>query len=281
MKAPDSTLYSQQNALQGIEITSVWRSSHAFPKHRHEDKYTLILVEEGSSYCVGPEQGETVITPEKVALINPGQVHSGVPTPSSCLSYWTISISLEAMEMALCESIHTPGELPEFQKILVVDPVLKHHLGKLATAMVTPAGRMEQDAALCELMEHLVSHHSSRRCDFQECYDSHLVCLAKEFLSEDLSRKMTLEEVADAVGLSRYHFLRVFKREAGVPPHVFRTQRRLDIAQTLLRRGMPLSQVALETGFTDQSHFTKRFKQFTGTTPKQYLCRQARLPMAS
>ena len=94
---------------------------------------------------------------------------------------------------------------------------------------------------------------------------------AKEFLSENLDAKLSLAEVAAAVGLSRYHFLRVFKQETGLPPHAFRTQRRIDSAQRLLKRGLPFSQVALSTGFTDQSHFTNKFRQFIGATPKQYL----------
>ena len=93
---------------------------------------------------------------------------------------------------------------------------------------------------------------------------------AKEILAAELDRKISLSAVADAVGLSRYHFLRVFKRETGLPPHLFRTQRRIDMARRLLRRRMPPAQVALETGFSDQSHFTNKFRQFTGATPRQY-----------
>ena len=82
---------------------------------------------------------------------------------------------------------------------------------------------------------------------------------------------MSLDDLAGSVGLSRYHFLRVFKQATGMPPHAFRTQRRIDLSRKLLRQGMAFSQVALESGFSDQSHFTKRFKQFTGATPRQYV----------
>jgi len=94
---------------------------------------------------------------------------------------------------------------------------------------------------------------------------------AKEFLSENLDTKLSLQEVAAVVGLSRYHFLRVFKKATGLPPHVFRTQQRVDTARRLLKTGMPFSQVALATGFSDQSHFTNKFRQFIGATPSQYL----------
>ena len=95
--------------------------------------------------------------------------------------------------------------------------------------------------------------------------------MAKEFLSANLEARLSLEEVAAAVGLSRYHFLRIFKQETGLPPHLYRVQRRIDAAQQLLKKGVPFSEVALATGFTDQSHFTNKFRQFIGATPSQYL----------
>ena len=100
---------------------------------------------------------------------------------------------------------------------------------------------------------------------------SRIIRQAQDCLSENLDRKMALSEVACAVGMSRYHFLREFKRATGLSPHRFRTQRRLEQAKALIHRGMPFAQVALETGFVDQSHLTKKFKQFYGATPGQYL----------
>jgi AraC-like DNA-binding protein len=44
----------------------------------------------------------------------------------------------------------------------------------------------------------------------------------------------------------------------------------VDLGKRLLAEGMPVSQAALETGFSDQSHFTRVFRQYTGATPGQY-----------
>ena len=93
---------------------------------------------------------------------------------------------------------------------------------------------------------------------------------AADCLSADLDRKITLEDAAEAAGLSKYHLLRSFKSFYGLSPHLFRTQKRIDAARTLIQKGFSLSDVAAETGFTDQSHLTNQFKRYTGATPGQY-----------
>jgi len=62
----------------------------------------------------------------------------------------------------------------------------------------------------------------------------------------------------------------VFKRALGIPPHAFQVQLRLARSQRLLRKGEPLARVAVETGFADQSHFTRSFKRLVGVTPGAY-----------
>ena len=81
---------------------------------------------------------------------------------------------------------------------------------------------------------------------------------------------ISLKELAELVNLSPYHFLRVFKREVGVPPHTYQLHRRITAAKHLLATEMPIGQVAAETGFVDQSHLTHRFRRSVGVTPKQY-----------
>jgi AraC-like DNA-binding protein len=81
---------------------------------------------------------------------------------------------------------------------------------------------------------------------------------------------LTLDELAAAAGLSRFYFLRAFRREVGVTPHAYLTGRRIAAAKALLGGERALSEVALSCGFYDQSHFTRSFKGCTGLTPGQY-----------
>lgn len=276
MKKSRTTSFYRDSELEGVEITRVIGSQHVFPKHVHDDSYTLVLVDEGSSYCVGPEKHDAVVNKQTVALINPAQVHSGIPVGCEQISYWSANILLDVMTTSLEDISEKGGTAPEFRSMTVRDPGLQNHLRQFFHLLTEPAGQLERETALMESLGHLLTRYSSGKSPSVPRHEPYLVSQTKEYLSEELSRKMSLDEVAGAVGLSRYHFLRVFKKSTGIPPHAFRTQRRIDLSQKLLRQGMPFSQVALETGFNDQSHFTKRFKQFTGATPSQYISQGTR-----
>lgn len=89
-----------------------------------------------------------------------------------------------------------------------------------------------------------------------------------EFIDARLDTALTIDELAEEAGLSPFHFARAFKRSMGEPPHRFVQRRRVERAKDLIRDGrMSLAEVALACGFSSQSHFTARFREFTGVTP--------------
>jgi AraC family chemosensory pili system transcriptional regulator ChpD len=83
-----------------------------------------------------------------------------------------------------------------------------------------------------------------------------------------------LDEVAEAVGLSKFHLLRTFKAATGLTPWRYQVQLRLATARDLLRAGTPASQVAVICGFFDQSHFTRLFRASYGITPAAFAAAQ-------
>ena len=69
-------------------------------------------------------------------------------------------------------------------------------------------------------------------------------------------------------GLSVHHFARAFKQTIGVPPHSYILQKRIEHAQHMLRNTeLPLSEIALSAGFSDQSHLARHFRRMTGMSP--------------
>jgi AraC family transcriptional regulator len=78
-----------------------------------------------------------------------------------------------------------------------------------------------------------------------------------EYIEANLSRDIHLDELAETASFSPFHFAKLFKQSTGATPHQSILQRRLDRAKELLRKPeMTLSEISLDTGFADQSHFT-------------------------
>ena len=92
-----------------------------------------------------------------------------------------------------------------------------------------------------------------------------------EYLESNLSRELTLRELASIAGLSPYHFARMFKRAIGVAPYRYVLERRVERAKAMLRSpGATLVEVSLSTGFCGQSHFTSTFRRLVGATPMEF-----------
>ena len=88
------------------------------------------------------------------------------------------------------------------------------------------------------------------------------------YLEQHACEAVRVADLAAMVGLSISHFARAFKASTGLPPHLWQTQRRIRTAQQMMIAGeQPLVEIALATGFSDQSHFTRVFRARTGTTP--------------
>ncbi len=99
---------------------------------------------------------------------------------------------------------------------------------------------------------------------------SSMLLLALDYLHEHLADDITLSQLAAAVSLSPYHFTRLFKLSTGTTPHQYLLSCRLQQAYRLLRStNLPIGQVALQTGFADQSHFTRHFKRAFAQTPAE------------
>lgn len=93
----------------------------------------------------------------------------------------------------------------------------------------------------------------------------HAVC---EFVESHLDEKISLDTLASLAGLSPHHFARAFQQSMGLPPHRYLLRRRLEHVQKMLRdTQLPLSQIALAAGFSDQSHLARHFRRATGMPP--------------
>ena len=87
------------------------------------------------------------------------------------------------------------------------------------------------------------------------------------YINENLTRGLSVEELAERVFLSRYHFMRLFKEQTGSTVHAYVRQKRLLCAARLIREGVPANKAALDSGFGDYSAFHRAFKESFGISP--------------
>lgn len=91
-----------------------------------------------------------------------------------------------------------------------------------------------------------------------------------EYIEGGLSNPISLHDLASVAGLSDCHFARAFKQSTGMPPHRYLMHRRVERAAALIQgTHRPLSQIALEVGCCDQSHFSRLVARATGQTPRE------------
>ncbi len=160
---------------------------------------------------------------------------------------------------------HQGPRSTDFRVRHLADPRLGDALLDLQRQMAAAAGAKDLRASFEALME--------RALDFLgSTVDSGSVIRpeirkAVEILQERFAEPVALDELAASVGLSKFHFIRLFSEEVGVAPHGFQLQLRVSHSRQLLASGLPVAEVAAACGFADQAHFSRCFKSVVGYTP--------------
>jgi AraC family transcriptional regulator len=95
--------------------------------------------------------------------------------------------------------------------------------------------------------------------------------IVTDYMDSRLTDKVAISEFATLLDMTRFHFIRTFKRATGVPPHQFMIQRRIERAKELLaERHTTVAEVAAKSGFSSAMELTRTFRRIVGTTPSTY-----------
>ena len=239
-----------------------------FPRHSHGD-YVI-------GVCTGGIGGtwyrgrECVASTGEIAVIAPGEVHTGYRVSEEPWTYRAIYVSPGVLER-LAGELSPGGERSiSFRSLSYEDRDLFHRFAKAHQRLeIGDQIRGDQEMTLV-LFDLLVRHASLAATLRREVRMRDEVRLTCEYIEATLPGSPDLSELAGVAGLSKYHFLRVFSREMGLTPHAYLLQRRIARSRTVLASGGSLAAAARAGGFTDQSHFTKCFRRLVGVTPGEY-----------
>jgi len=134
-----------------------------------------------------------------------------------------------------------------------------------------PNGKLFVESLTTALAVHFATHYSVERTAaplYRSGLSSRQFQRVSDYIEAHLAEEISLDALAKEAGLSKYHFIRLFKQSTGLTPHQYLVRRRLHSARNLLKRQeFSLIEIANQSGFSDQSHFTRLFKQRYGVTP--------------
>ena len=100
---------------------------------------------------------------------------------------------------------------------------------------------------------------------------TYLIDRAVTCINQRIGNEPTIQELARMVGLSEYHFIRVFREAMGVTPHQYIIANRMNHAKYLLKTTvLPIGEISGMAGYTSESMFTAAFRRTQGVTPSQY-----------
>jgi AraC-like DNA-binding protein len=245
--------------------------THAFDKHYHEE-YVIAVVtrSEYSFFC----EGHTCIARKgQIILINPGDIHSGYAINDEGWTYRALYPTITTLRQIASEMTGTHGDTPYFPDPVVDDTHAAGLLVKLHQVLEHSISQLERDTHLHTALGALIARHAHNRPRslLRLADERASVGRTRHYLEAHYMENPSLEELAHIAGLSPYHLVRVFRQETGLPPHAYLTQVRIQRAKAHLQAGEPIAAVAAATGFSDQSHFTRRFKRIIGVTPGQFV----------
>ncbi len=274
MKPSHDVRVWRDDDMPGLEVSFVRANSHAFPRHAH-DYYSIGLMERGGAYYLD-RRDECFISPGEIMLINPGQVHTGVPPRGVRNAYRMLYVDTGWMRR-LAGDLGRQG-YPEFTRWIVGLPRVRDMLLRLTSLVAEHGELLAKESAMVAAFSLLVAGHATMRprpswLSAGPGSEPSAVRRVKDYLHARLDARVSLEDLAAEAGLSRYHLLRVFKAATGLSPYAYQLQLRANHARRLLLAGTPIAQAGIEAGFADQSHFTNTFRHLFGMTPGQYVAR--------
>jgi AraC-like DNA-binding protein len=257
--------------LDNLELLRATYITYAFAPHIHET-FAIGVTEVGAQEYTYNRRQRLIMPAGSVAVVHPGEVHTSQAVDSSGWSYRMLYPSADLLKRAASEVSGRWQGQPCFSSPVIFDPDLARRIHALHVALEDPATlTLERESRLLWTLSLLVYRHADRRLGAGPARaDPAVVRKARQLLEERFAENITLDQLAAYVNMSAFHLLRVFRDTVGLPPHAYLLQVRVARGKRLLQAGWRLADVAAQTGFVDQSHFSKHFKRVMGVSPGQY-----------
>ena len=205
-----------------------------------------------------------------VVLMNPGDVHACNPLDDQPWSY--VMLYVDAQWLAGIEQGFAEEASEVFQPVAAThtqSPALFNGLTGLYAQLVDPHRDVLAKHEAAVLFFSSMQQELGRSVALRKPANVR-VERAAEYIDEHFLRTIRLQDICAAASLSEAYLIRAFEQRYHMTPHADLINRRIQHAQTQLREGALIADIAQQTGFADQAHFQRVFKKHLAATPGQY-----------
>jgi AraC-like DNA-binding protein len=259
-------------AENGVECLEAWFQGAAYRRHRH-DTYAICLTTDGVQ-AFNYRGAAEVSTPGQVVVLHPDELHDGFAGSDAGFGYRILYVEPALIFDAAQIICGRPCALPFARNPVVISRKLSAAIAGVFRGAREP---LAIDDLVVQLAEGLIDiDPSCVRAAERRYLDVAALNRARRFLDAEKARVVRSAELEAVTGLNRYDLARQFRRMCGTSPYRYLLMRRLDAAREQIAARRPLVDIALETGFADQAHFTRAFGAAFGITPARYGALKAR-----
>jgi len=264
----------EQIGLESNVAVSRWKIGSNQVNYRKHDSHTLSLYVEGGESSFRTDQPTNKGAPGKLTLM-----------PQNHESNWSINGEIEFVHLYFTDAILKQYAAINFEcdvrYIDLQDLIYKKdlQLQKLfleyyriceSNNYISP---LFSEQKLYNIFHHIISKYNGFVMKYHEGKGglsiSHIRKI-KSMINDCLSEKLTIDRLASEIGLSHFHFAKMFKLSFGDSPAYFINRLRIERVKQYLKTNRTISEISASTGFSQQSHMTQQFKRMTGTTPSIY-----------
>jgi AraC-like DNA-binding protein len=247
--------------VEGIaEVFHARFVGHAYPAHAHST-WTLLIVDSGGvEFMLGRRRHQ--MGNREVVLLPPGVSHDGrAATPDGFRKRVLYLDGATLPERMIGPTVDGP---------VLKDRLLRGRVHQLHRALDGPGDAFEAESRLVLINDRLRGRLASAAGSRSGREAARLADGLRDLLDARVTTGISLREASELLHAHPAHLVRSFKQTFGLPPHLYLTGRRIELARGLLIEGRHPGEVAAEVGFYDQAHMTRHFRRHLGTTPGRF-----------